>query len=445
MAHKQPFQGAVRHQSKLHQPSSDSAKLLRVAIQDMTHDGRGVAKVEGKTVFVTGALTDELVDIQVVHQKSQYAEAKCVAVIEASAQRITPECQHFSVCGGCQLQHLSIESQVDFKHNQLARSLVKSGINTSQTQWHQPLVGEPWHYRRRARWALNRQGELCFRAMGGKYLVVIKDCQQLSKPLNDLFKALRDAMLHLPRQGIDEIECFAIGELSLVLHTNQQWRDHQLTHWQKWCDSVGIVGLAIQGAERGQALQTIKASQLHYCLNEIRFQFSPDQFVQTHEMVNAQMVALATEWLDAGADDQVLELFCGMGNFSLPIAKRAGSLLGLELNEQSVATAKENALANHISNVTFARVDLFAPDWRPPVGLAHVLLDPPWDGAQVVCERIAKQKSIKRVVYISCHPATMVRDMLVLQKSGFKLEKMALIDQFPQSYHVESIALLVRV
>ncbi|OYZ04561.1 MAG: hypothetical protein B7Y29_06865, partial [Thiotrichales bacterium 16-46-22] len=106
--------------------------------------------------------------------------------------------------------------------------------------------------------------------------------------------------------------------------------------------------------------------------------------------------------------------------------------------------AKANAVSNGIENTTFAQVDLFAPDWRPPSGLAHVLLDPPWDGAQVVCERVAKQKSIKRVVYVSCHPATMTRDMAVLQKAGFKLSKMALIDQFPQSYHVEAIALLVR-
>ena len=444
MTHKRPHQGQVRHQSKLTAAHESNAKMIRVTIHDMTHDGRGVAKLDGKTVFVTGALTDEVIDVQIVHQKSQYIEAKCVSVIEPSAHRILPTCTHFSVCGGCQLQHLSVDNQVAFKQNQLARSLVKAGINTDKTQWHSPLTGEAWQYRRRARWALNRQGELCFRSAGGKYLVAIQQCPQLSPSLTQCFEQLREGLNRLPRQGIDEIECLAIGELTLVLHTNQHWREHQLSHWQKWCDQVGVNGLAVQTHERTSALTVIQPAHLHYSLNDLDFQFSPDQFVQTHELVNQKMVALATDWLAATPEDTVLELFCGMGNFSLPIAQRAGSLLGLELNEHSVATAKANAIANGITNTTFARVDLFAPDWRPPASLAHVLLDPPWDGAQVVCERIAKQKSIKRVVYVSCHPATMARDMTVLQKSGFKLEKMALIDQFPQSYHVEAIALLVR-
>lgn len=444
MSNKRPHQGQVRHQSKLNSNAETTSKLVRLSIHDMTHDGRGVAKLDGKTVFVTGALMDEVVDAQIVHQKSQYFEAKSVSVIEPSQHRIVPACAHFSVCGGCQLQHLSVDNQVAFKQNQLVRSLVKAGINTDKTEWHSPLTGEAWQYRRRARWALNRQGELCFRSVGGKYLVAIQACPQLSNPLSHFFNKLRAALTHLPRNGIEEIECLAIGDLVLVLHTNQLWRDHQLSHWRNWCDKEGVSGLGLQTAERGKPLNLIKPTHLHYSLNELAFSFSPDQFVQTHANVNQQMVSLAKDWLAAGADDQVLELFCGMGNFSLPIAQSAGSLLGLELNEQSVVTAKANAVANGVENTTFAQVDLFAPDWRPPANLAHVLLDPPWDGAQVVCERVAKQKSIKRVVYVSCHPATMTRDMAVLQKAGFKLSKMALIDQFPQSYHVEAIALLVR-
>jgi 23S rRNA (uracil1939-C5)-methyltransferase len=434
----------VRHQSKLNPNAEPSAKVVRLSIHDMTHDGRGVAKLEGKTVFVTGALTDEVVDAQLVHQKSQYLEAKCVAIIEPSAHRIEPACAHFGSCGGCQLQHLSSDNQLAFKQNQLARSLVKAGIDTTKTEWHSPLTGVSWHYRRRARWALNRQHELCYRSAGGKYLVPIQFCPQLSEPLTACYTQLREALSQLPCQGVDEIECLAIGELSLVLHTNQHWRAHQLSAWQTWCDRVGIKGLAVQTPERGAALTLIQSANLHYQLEHLTFQFSPDQFVQTHATVNQQMVALAKTWLAASKEDAVLELFCGMGNFSLPIAQSAGSLLGLELNEQSVATAKANATINGIENAKFARVDLFAPDWRPPAGLAHVLLDPPWDGAQVVCERVAKQKSIKRVLYVSCHPATMTRDIAVLQKAGFKLNQMALIDQFPQSYHVEAMALLIR-
>lgn len=435
---------SVQHQSKLAIDQGERAKQLRVAIHDMTHDGRGVGKIDGKTVFVAGALIDELVDVQVVHQKSQYFEARLVAVIEPSAHRISPHCQHFGTCGGCQLQHLSSEQQVTFKQNQLARSLAKAGVDCVKTEWQAPLTADTWHYRRRARWALNRQGQLCYRAIGGKYLVPIQQCPQLSQPLMAIFQQLSNDLDKLPRTGIEEIECLVIGNPVLVLHTNHQWREHQATPWLRWSEAQNIQGLALQSSERDSALVVLRAPDLHYQLDDIQFHFSPDQFVQTHEMVNQQMVALAKTWLAAGPTDKVLELFCGMGNFSLPIAQGAESLLGLELNDQSIATAKANALANNIVNTTFAKADLFAVDWRTPMGMSHVLLDPPWDGAAIACERLAKNKHIKRIVYVSCHPATMARDIAVLQKAKFKVAKMAMIDQFPQSYHVEAMALLIR-
>ncbi|MCI4412249.1 MAG: methyltransferase domain-containing protein [Thiotrichales bacterium] len=441
---KTPNSRSVQHKSKLKQGPSEQARNKTLAIHDMSHDGRGVGKIEGKTVFVTGALLDEVVEAQIVHQKSQYFEAKVTKVISPSADRIEPACQHFGVCGGCQLQHISATGQMQFKQNQLARSLVKAGIDTGNTEWLTPLTAEAWHYRRRARWAINRQGQLCFRAIGGKQLVAIEDCPQLSSAVNALFHKVKVGLAQLPYMGISEIECLAIGETAIVLSTNQHWRDSHAAIWSKWCTSNGINGLAIQSSARVADLTVLMPCRLTYQLDGIQFNFTADQFIQTHETINQRMVALAKDWLAASKTDKVLELFCGMGNFSLPIAQTAQSLLGLELNHQSITTAKENATLNHVDNVVFAQADLFAEDWLCPAGFSHVLLDPPRDGAAVVCGRLAKNKTVKRIVYVSCHPATLARDIVGLQKAKFKLEKMVLIDQFPQSYHVEAMALLVR-
>jgi 23S rRNA (uracil1939-C5)-methyltransferase len=433
-----------KHTSKLTVNPALQSHRDSLEIHDLTHDGRGVGRLLGKAVFVVGALPGETADVQVVNQKSQYIEAKLLGITNPSPARVDPVCAHFGVCGGCQLQHISDAMQHEFKRHQLERSLQKADIKLADGVWQTDLLGDQFHYRRRTRFAINRQGELCYRALGGKNLAIIQDCPQLSQSLSNLFQKLKHDIPRLPYQGVDEVELLSIGDNTLILHLNLQWRDMNLAPWQAWCAANGVTGLGLQGHGRDGQLTIVSVADLHYALGDIRFGLTPDQFVQAHEQVNQHMVATAVEWLAAGEADTVLELFCGMGNFSLPLAKHAQNLLGLELSDKSVAAAKENALANGLTNCTFAKVDIFADDWICPREFSHVLLDPPWDGALAAATQLAKRKSVKRIVYVSCHPATLARDLVLLQKGGFKVQKICMADQFPQSYHVESVVLLTR-
>ena len=433
-----------KHTSKLTANPALQSHRVSLEIQDLTHDGRGVGRLQGKAVFVAGALPGETADVQIVNQKSQYIEAKLMGIENPSTARVVPACAHFGVCGGCQLQHVSQTMQHEFKRHQLDKSLQKAEIKLTDGVWQADLLGDSFHYRRRTRFAINRQGELCYRALGGKNLAIIQECPQLSQSLSALFQKLKQDLPRLPYIGVDEVELLSIGDNALILHLNLQWRDMNLAPWQAWCAANGITGLGLQGHGRDGKLTMITPVQLTYSLDDIRFELTSDQFIQAHEQVNQQMVATAVDWLAAGDTDSVLELFCGMGNFSLPLAKKAHTLLGLELSDQSVAAAKENAQANGLTNCTFAKVDIFADDWICPREFSHVLLDPPWDGALAAATQLAKRKSVKRIVYVSCHPATLARDLVLLQKGGFKVQKICMADQFPQSYHVESVVLLTR-
>lgn len=437
---------AVRRaqQAKLTARASAVGQLQTIDIHDLTHDGRGVGHWQGKAIFVAGALPGEQVKVKITHEKSQYAQAVIQQQITFSEQRIAPTCAHFLQCGGCQLQHLAHHDQLAFKQQQLQRNVTQAQLSTKQLEWHSPLVGEAWQYRRRVRFVLNKQGQLCLRAQGGQQQVVIEQCPQLVESLHNLHQLLSTALTRLPWKGINEIELLSIGEEAIILHTNRQWRERDAEIWLAWCQQQAIAGCYLQPSEREATLVTLQAAHLHYQLNDLTFQLTPDQFVQTHHNINEQMVALANDWLAADERSQVVELFCGMGNFSLSIARRLTHLVALELSAVSIQTAERNALNNDIHHIDFRQADLFDRSWRLPKGATHVLLDPPRDGALHACERIAKQKSVHHVVYVSCHPATMTRDMAVLQQHGFVLRRLALIDQFPQTYHIEAMALLQR-
>lgn len=421
-----------------------SKTLHRVYVQDMSHDGRGVARIGKKVVFIAGALPEEWVDVRITHEKSQYAQAQLQHIVSSSPQRIKPQCSHFLQCGGCQLQHISHTQQIDFKQQQLQRLLDKTAIDQSQLTWFSALTGSAWHYRHRVRFVINKQGQLCLRAQGGSQQIAITECPQIVLSLQQWMQPLTSALTHLPIQGLEEIECLAIGGVQFVLHVNRQWKTQATHAWKVWGQQHQITGLYIQSTQRGASLQAMINQPLSYSVDGYQLQLTANQFVQAHAEVNQQMVKLACEWLAAGSNDEVCELFCGIGNFTLNLASAAAWVYAYELNESSVETARNNAQRNGIERVTFTCADLFSTNWCLPNSASHVLLDPPREGAAQACQFIGQQKQVKRILYVSCHPATMVRDMAYLQNSGFRLHRLALADQFPQTYHSEAIALLIR-
>lgn len=432
---------AFKHRSRL-QPASQAAshQLTDLSIHDMTHDGRGVARWQGKAVFVEGALQGELVDAQVLNQKSQYVEAKLTKVIEASEARIEPECQHAAVCGGCQLAHWQYDAQIQFKTQQVEKALLKHGFDA--LPWQAPLLGEQWHYRRRTRWLVNRQNQLCYRAQGGKNAVIIESCPQLTIAMSEKMQALQTFLLTWAVHPVDEVELTHVGHWQLSIYTNVHWQQGMVALWQDWCDQQKIDGLMVyQQHIRQQPVCIVKPTDLFYALSEGEIRLSVDQFVQAQESVNTQLAVTAAEWLSIGPQSNVLELFSGAGNFSMLLAKQSGQFLGLEISEKSVQNAQENAVRWGLTHTKFAVADLFDADWRCPQGITHVLLDPPRDGALHACQQLVKRKSIERIVYVSCHPASFARDAAVLKSAGYQLTKVALADQFAQTYHAELISL----
>lgn len=414
---------------------------LALDIQDLSHDGRGIGRWQGKAVFVDGALPGEQVTACVTHSRSQWLEARLESIEVPSPQRIQPLCPAFATCGGCQLQHLSIDDQRHYKQHQLMQTLSRQGIKVAH--WDAPLLASSWAYRRRVRFVLTTQGALALRARGGQQQVVVPVCQQLLPELQQLQQQLQADLSNLPCKGIRELELFCVGNTALTLHVDALWRDPYLPAWQTWAEARGL-GLYLQPLQRQTPLQVVVPVALDYALDGLTLSVTPDQFVQPHEQINAAMVQQVVQWLQPTPDSQVLDLFCGMGNFSLPLARQARGVLGLESNPASLALATANAQANDLLQARFAMVDLFDDQTLLPRGYDRVVLDPPRDGAQLMCQQLAKRKEVTRIVYVSCHPATLARDVALLQAGGFKVSRACLIDQFPQTYHMEAMLLLER-
>lgn len=358
--------------------SSVLGSCISLDIQDLSHDGRGVGRWQGKAVFVDGALPGEQVTACVTHSRSQWLEARLESIEMPSPQRIPPSCPTFTRCGGCQLQHLSIDDQRQYKQQQLMQTLSRQGIHLAH--WDAPLLASDWAYRRRVRFVLNPRGELALRARGGQEQVVVPVCEQLLPDLQQLQQQLQTDLSNLPCKGIREVELFCVGNTAVTLHVDALWRDPYLPAWQAWAQTRGL-GLYLQPLQRQAPLQTVVPVTLDYALNGLTLSVTPDQFVQPHGQINDAMVQRVVDWLQPSPESQVLDLFCGMGDFSLPLARQAKAALGLENNSASLALANANARINDLPQARFAMTDLFDTQTLLPRGYDRVVLDPPRDGA----------------------------------------------------------------
>lgn len=438
-----------KHQSLLskHSPKKVQAIIDALLIHDLTHDGRGVGRYDGKVVFVSGALPDEIVRVRITKQKSQYTEADLIEVLTPAESRVMPLCAHAFSCGGCQLQHMRYDAQVESKSTLLERSLSQKSLHVKKMA--EPLFAEPFAYRRRAKFVLNRHRELCFRSMGGQTQVPISTCSIITDKMNALLSSLQVDLTSevLSAHSLLDIEIWDLEGCYLQLTVDAKWRAQQTEQWQKWALEHGVLGTSfISEHNRTFAEDAIPVSPMvmKYSVTGLSLSVGEDQFIQANGTMNDKMVQQACDWLEPINDDVAIDLFCGIGNFTIPLAKRVSRVLGLELNAQSVERAQQNARDNSVDNVQFAIGNLFDADWSLPKETTLMLLDPPWDGALSVCEKIKKNKHLKKIVYVSCHPASLARDLAVLQAGGFKIQRVGLVDQFPQTYHIESMVLLTR-
>ncbi|WP_137822584.1 23S rRNA (uracil(1939)-C(5))-methyltransferase RlmD [Pseudomonas sp. D(2018)] len=422
-------------------------KKQRLAIERLAHDGRGIAFFEGRTWFVAGALPEEEVEVRVVAARSQVVEARTERVLSPSPMRLVPPCAHAGQCGGCTLQHLPHAEQVALKQRTLAEQLMRFADLQPQ-EWVAPLVGTEFGYRRRARIAVRwdartRQLEVGFRAASSQAIVGIKDCQVLVQPLQPVMRALPDLLRALDKpQTVGHVELFHGTASALLLRHTQSLGEADLQRLREFC-AEHQVQFWLHGEGEPHPVQP--EARLGYRLERwnLELEYRPGDFVQVNAAVNEAMVAQALDWMNPQPGDRVLDLFCGLGNFALPLARQVREVVAVEGVEAMVERARGNAAANGLENVHFFQADLSNPLANAPwarQGFDAVLLDPPRDGAFEAVRQMAATGA-QRVVYVSCNPATLARDSAELVKQGYQLKKAGILDMFPHTAHVEAMAL----
>ncbi|HBT3053714.1 23S rRNA (uracil(1939)-C(5))-methyltransferase RlmD [Klebsiella aerogenes] len=417
-------------------------QIITVTVNDLDPFGQGVARHQGKALFIPGLLPQEQAEVVLVEDKKQYARAQVKRRLNDSPQRVAPRCPHFGVCGGCQQQHASIELQQQSKRAALSR-LMKRDVDDI-------IAAEPWGYRRRARLSLNyqpktQQLQMGFRKANSSEIIDVVQCPVLAPQLEALLPAVRECLTSLQSQrqlGHVELVQADNGPLMVLRHTaaltaadKEKLERFSQTH-----------GLSLYLAPQSEILEHIRGDEPWYTSDGLRLVFSPRDFIQVNDGVNQKMVRTALAWLDIQPQDRVLDLFCGMGNFTLPLAKVAASVVGVEGVPALVAKGRENAALNELQNVTFfhenLEEDVTRQAWAKH-GFDKILLDPARAGAPGVMAHIIKLAP-RRMVYVSCNPATLARDSEALLQAGYRIQRLAMLDMFPHTGHLESIVLFER-
>ena len=418
-------------------------QIITVEATELDPFGQGVARHNGKALFIAGLLPSERAEITLTEDKRQYARGQVKRRLNNSPERRAPRCPYFGVCGGCQQQHASVALQQESKSRALAR-LIKHDVD-------EIIADQPWGYRRRARLSLSYQPktarlEMGFRKAASSDIVDIRQCPilvpRLEALLPDVHACLStlDGVRHL---GHIELVLANNGPLMVLRHTaalskKDREKLERFSHSQD---------LALFLAPQSEILEQVTGEAPWYASNGLRLTFSPRDFIQVNDGVNQQMIATALAWLDVQQSDRVLDLFCGMGNFTLPLVQKAASVVGVEGVEALVAKGQENARENGLQNVTFFHQNLEDDVTQQPwarQGFDKILLDPARAGAPGVMQHIIKLAP-KRVVYVSCNPATLARDSEALVSGGYQIQRLAMLDMFPHTGHLESIVLFEHI
>ena len=424
-------------------------QTITVTANDLDPFGQGVARHNGKAIFVPGLLPSEQAEVTLTEDKKQFARAKLKRLLTRSPERVMPRCPHFGVCGGCQQQHASAPLQQQSKSASLQRLIIReTEVNIIPES---VISGPEYGYRRRARLGLqflSKQQQLVmgFRQAGSNDLVPVKECPILVPALASLLQPLQACLAGMKavrRLGHAEL-VQADNGCVLVLRHLEALKEQDLARLHDFGAQHDVM-IYLQGNE-GELVKLCGESPF-YQVDELRLFFSPRDFIQVNDAINQQMVAQALEWLDVQPEDRVLDLFCGMGNFTLPLATQAASVVGVEGVPALVEKGQQNARLNGLHNVTFYHENLEEDVTKQPWaknGFDKVLLDPARAGAAGVMQQIIKLEPI-RIVYVSCNPATLARDSEALLKAGYTIARLAMLDMFPHTGHLESMVLFSRV
>ena len=432
-------------------PTTDTADII-----DLSHEGRGIAHIDGKATFIDDALPGERVEWRRMKRSRNFDEGRLERVLDASPDRVEPQCVHFGVCGGCVLQHLSADKQLAFKEQQLFDSLERIGRVTPAERL-PALRADTWHYRRRARlaarWVPKKERAVVgFRERSTSFITDLTTCEVITEAVAKLITPLSALVTAMSiRDRVPQIEvAHADNAIALVVRVLKPLTEDDRTLLGDFARTHNVQLYLQPGGYDTVELFAGEPTELTYQLAQfgVTIRFEPTDFVQINGRLNELMVARAIELLRPEAQENVLDLYCGLGNFSLPLARHARSVVGVEGEGGLVERARQNAARNGIANAEFFAANLTAEDLR----VSHwaqrkydkVLLDPPRAGAREVLP-VIDACGARRVAYVSCHPGTLARDAgLLVHEHGFNLIAAGVMDMFPHTAHVESIAVFER-
>lgn len=430
---------------------------VRCVVETLGHDGRGIARDNGKAQFVDGALPGETVMARFINSRSKFDELRSVEILEASEARMTPPCEFADLCGGCSLQHMGGDAQIRFKEDTLREHFAHFG-GVEPEEWVAPMRSPALGYRRKARLGVKyvpaRESVLVgFREKRNSFLTDIDRCVVLDPRIGDRITPLREMLYGLEaHRRIPQVEVACGDQEAAMVFRNMDPLSASDT--KALIDFGQAHDLHIYLQPKGpetvyRIWPEAGEERLAYRMEEfdLTMKFHPMDFTQVNADINRSMVHRAVEWLDVQPGERVLDLFCGLGNFTLPLARRASQVVGVEGDDAMVVRGRENAELNGLANVAFHGADLQADFTAQPwaaEGFDKILIDPPRSGAQEVCEYLTAFGA-KRIVYVSCNPATLARDAGVMVRNGYRLVRAGVMDMFPHTTHVESMAMFERV
>ena len=430
---------------------------VQISIESIDLDGNGIGHVDGKVHFIDGAITGETVLAEVVRVKPSYSKGRTLSLLNTSPIRTTPKCPHYGVCGGCSMQHIEPNAQVAIKNRALEDLLERIGRQKPE-QMLPPIYGSFWAYRHRARLSTRfvikkDRFFVGFHEKSSSYVADMQECHTLPKHVSNMLVPLGNMLVTLSiYMRVPQIE-LAVGDgvTALVLRHLEPLTESDLNTLSAFGNEWGIDWwLQPGGPATAHRLEITKPVDLSYRIPSfgLRMRFKPTDFTQVNHMINDAMISRAVSLLDLNPQDHVLDLFCGLGNFSLPLAKKSGYVKGFEGSLDLVIRAGENAQLNGLADKTEFHVrNLFeveTAEWEGWGQFNKVLIDPPRDGALEICKAIVSARAEfqpQRIVYVSCNPATLARDTGILCNLGpYRLLKAGVVNMFPHTSHVESIA-----
>lgn len=436
---------------KVYKPKTVSKQqdtlIKTLVIDNLDDNGVGVSRQRAPVTFVQGAIPGERCQVQVPAKNATFHHGKLIKIVEPSPLRVVPFCPHYETCGGCQTQHIPEHMMMSERQEALSAKLKKLGFE-EPLPWQTPLLSEQKCYRRKARLAIDarnpKQIKVGFKSANTNQIVNVDQCQILTQGLQDLLVPLRELIKGLAQpSAISHVSLFeAENTVQVIFRNVKTLSNADLSALKLFSTKYQLMTLLQKNNGQFETLVSEQGEPYYQVAQGVKLEVGPDHFIQVNQSINSKMITQAFEWLTLNESDHLLDLFCGLGNFSVAAAKQCAHVTGVEGVEAMVEQAKHNASLNQTINTNFFRLDLSENNvWTNALSkINKVLLDPSRIGALNVVDKFPK-KQIESVVYVSCNPATFMRDAKVLLEKGMKLRKLGLIDMFPCTSHCEVMGL----